>query len=369
MTGLFFGHNIQAQGFIDYAWVDARMNAIPSSSTFATGDIAGYITANFTTPRDKVRAAYSWVTSNIHYNKDSMFYRYWGDDPERKLSSVLKTRKGVCEDYANLLVTITSKCGIPGYVVTGYCKIAGKVNTTGHSWCAIKVEDEWLLCDPTWDAPNSNQTQYFLVPPAQFIATHFPFDPLWQLVEYPLTAREFKMGRNGNSSGKPIFHFKDSADQYLLLDTLQQKEATAIRLLQTGLADDDIRTWYSYNNMKIRIVREESDMETFNAAVAACNKAKALYNDLVSYRNNQFKPNRTEASISSAFATIELLLAQAGQQLRSVGSKTENYQYDTEGLQATLNTLQEKTNQQKRFFTTYFAGSNQPAQPRLTSKP
>lgn len=328
---------------------------IPVAETYSTSSIANFISVNYTTDRQKLLAIYSWITSNIQYNKDSMFYRYWGEDPERKLVSVLKTRKGVCENFASLLAVIATKCGIPAYSVNGYTKMNGFVNWQGHSWCAVYIDKQWLLCDPTWDYGRSNATNYFLIAPEDFINTHMPFDPLWQLLEYPVSNRGFVRSFGSTKKSSIPFNYKDSLNNYLQLDSLQQMEAFSRRMKKAGIENDDLRTWYAYNEMKIFIVRQEQDMNSFNAAVKDLNKSKTLFNDFVQYRNNHFQPTKTDSEINTQFMFVDSLLASAYKKMDDVGRHVENYQYDTDGLKQNLDTLSERIKDQKVFLKKYFA--------------
>ncbi len=351
-----YGTVINAQDFNNYTYTDVKAIRIPETETYNTSSIANYIQTNFTTEKDRLRAIYTWITSNIRYNKDSMYYSFWGEDPERKLSSVLKTRKGVCENFASLLTRIANKCGIPAHVVNGYTKMGGTVKWTGHGWSAVYIDNEWLLCDPTWDAGFTTTTNYFLVPPSQFIENHMPFDPLWQLLEYPISHKEF---RQGFTRGKKEerFNYTDSVKNYLQSDTLLQMESISRRMKQAGLENEDLRTWYAYNEMKIFIVYQEKDMNIFNSAVADLNKAKTLFNDFIQFRNNHFQPAKPAAEISTLFDSVENRLSSAYKKMDGIGTKIENYQYDTDGLKNNLDTLSARVKEQQVFLKRYFAGT------------
>src|SRR5665647_1467877 len=177
---------LKGQDFNDFAAIDHKALHIPATETYSTASIAGYVQSNFKTDREKLRAIYTWVITNIRYDTDSMYHINWSMYPEEKISATLRRRKGVCENYAALFTDIALKSGIQSFVVSGYTKQWGSVNRAGHSWCAVYLQQEWFLCDPTWDKDCRGNTKYFLVNPAQFIESHMPFDPLWQLLEYPL---------------------------------------------------------------------------------------------------------------------------------------------------------------------------------------
>lgn len=348
---------VNAQGYNDYATTDAKALQIPSSETYASSSIANYVQLNFKTDKEKVRAVYAWITTNIRYSKDSMYYHGWGTDPELKMASILRKRKGVCENYAELFTNIVLKCGIQAVVVSGYTNITGAVNPTAHSWCAVYVDKQWLLCDPTWDEGFKITTRYFFIAPAQFIETHFPYDPLWQLLGRPISHTDFRRGFVQPKKEASFFNYTDSVNTFLQLDTLQQLVAASRRMKQYGADNESLKTWLTYNDMKIAIVYQEDDMNNFNAAVANRNKVRVLFNDFIAYRNNKFKPERTEASIHAGFIAIDSLLADAYKKTTTIGSKTENFQYDTDGLKNSLDALAKKALEQQVFLKRYFASS------------
>ena len=346
---------VKCQDNIDYYAIDSRMLQIPKAKTYATDSIAAFVQNNFITDAEKVRAIYAWVTTNIRYSKDSMYYfRGWGADPETKMAGILRRRRGVCENYAALFATLVSKCGVPVFLVSGYTKIFGYVNWNGHGWCAVFIENQWRLCDPTWDEGFKTTTQYYLADPAMFIETHMPFDPLWQLLEHPITHKEFQKGIGFSKKATVVFHYGDSVNNHLLLDTLQQMQATSRRMQKAGIDNENLKTWLAYNDMKIAIVNQESDMDAFNSAVADRNKARALYNDIVQYRNNKLSPARLAGEIQSVFNTIDSLLAKGIKKIDTIGRVVENYQYDTDTLKSSIENLVVKLEQQKDYFKVYW---------------
>ena len=168
----FYHFEIKSQDIANYAYIDVKALQIPTTAYYSADSIAKFVLANFSSNSEKVRAVYKWITTNIRYSKDSLYYfRGWGKDPEEKMNTILRRRKGVCENYAELFAGIVSKCGIQAVVVSGYCKISGMVNWSGHGWCAVKIDNQWLFCDPTWDEGFKVSASYFLVPPEEFIQT------------------------------------------------------------------------------------------------------------------------------------------------------------------------------------------------------
>ncbi len=127
----------------DDSWIIRKALDMPSSLSNSTTDIAAYIKANFKTDREKVRAIYAWVTTNIRYSTDSANSINLGVNQQAKITFALRRRKGVCENYAAIFNDIALKCGLTSFVVSGYTKQSGFVDKSGHSWCAVLIDKDW----------------------------------------------------------------------------------------------------------------------------------------------------------------------------------------------------------------------------------
>src|SRR4051812_30397830 len=103
-----------------YAAIDKKALQMPDSLTKTTSGMASYINSTFTTDKDKTRAIFVWIASNIQYDIDNMFAINFYEKKEEKISKPLKSRKGICENYAALFNDVCSKSGINSYVVEGY---------------------------------------------------------------------------------------------------------------------------------------------------------------------------------------------------------------------------------------------------------
>jgi transglutaminase-like putative cysteine protease len=123
-----------------YSLVDAKMNAIPSSSTASVGAIASYINANFKSDKDKIRAAFYWTASNISYDVANMFTVGFDETEQDKIAKTLQSKKGVCIHYASVFNALCKEMGIESYVISGYTKQNGKVGNLAHAWTAAKID-------------------------------------------------------------------------------------------------------------------------------------------------------------------------------------------------------------------------------------
>lgn len=156
------------------------------------------------TDLEKTRAIFRYVSEHISYDTDAIFKnRLVSSDP----NDVLRSGKAVCGGYANLFEVIGRRAGLEVITINGYSKGYGYDLDDGlnqklrHAWNAVKIDGKWHLLDATWGSgyldgqTKQNVKQftehYFLTPPETFVYDHFPDDPRWQLLEKPLSQRQF----------------------------------------------------------------------------------------------------------------------------------------------------------------------------------
>ena len=348
---LSFGTLSKAQLFEDWQ-VDNVMLRIPVHLTYSTTDIADYIKQNFATDRKKLRAVYTWVARNIKYDTDSANNINLGPDPEAKITAALRRRRGVCENYAAIFNDICVKAGLTSFVVDGYTKQNGFIDKTGHSWCAVLADNSWQLCDPTWDEGTGN-TRWFAVDPSDMIASHMPFDPMWQLLDHPVGHKQFYSGNVYTDKSRPFFNYKDSIAAYIKMDSLQRFRSTAYRIEQSGIYNDLVRNRHEFTKMNIEIIREDKDVDLYNSSVADLNAATTIYNNFVQYRNKQFAPATTDDALVDLLSGIDSKLSSAHKKLNEIDKTEAVFKFSTEEIRNRLNALSVRVKEQKDFLKLY----------------
>jgi hypothetical protein len=345
---------LSAQPRQEAATLAATAIAIPDTATYSIEAIARYTDANCPSVAAKIHTLYQWVTTRIAYDTDSMYHYNWSKARRTVAQAALRRRKGVCENFAALFVELLSQCGIPAWVVNGYTRPNGTISYSGHSWCAVQQGSDWWLCDPTWQVGQKEEDRWLMVHPDDFLHTHMPFDPLWQLRYHPIGHKDFRLGNIEKQNG-PYFNYPDTLRAFFALDSLRQLEAFARRMYQAGLENQRLKIWHSYNEMRIAIIYGDKDMELYNTAVALLNQATSIFNGFVRYRNQQFKPARPDAEVAVLLLPIGHLITDARQHLAQMGQVVENFQYDTGAITERLAALEAKVKAQQSFIDRYLA--------------
>jgi len=296
---------LKAQKSTMFINIDRTMMQIPDSSAFSTQSIAEYINSRFFTQSEKARAVFIWVAENIYYDVDNMY-----SDTTLEIDEVLKTRKGVCSDFANLYSDIANKIGIKTYIITGYTRKNKRINYNPHAWCASMIDSTWYLVDPTWGSGHITDRRYikeinndyFMIKPKRFIKTHIPFDPLWQFLNYPITKREFLEGRIKPADEEFFFNFIDTIKIYDKRSEIEQLTNTYIRIKTNGVTSflDQVTLYH----LKLDFYQKRTE-ELYNLAFKLYYDGMLLSNKYIAYKNNYYLPYKNDSSIKLMLNDIE----------------------------------------------------------------
>lgn len=313
-----------------YALIDGKMAAVSATSAES---IAKYINANFKTDTDKIRAIFYWTASTISYDVANMYAVNFDETVQEKITKTLQTKKGVCIHYATVFNELSSKVGIESYIIEGYTKQNGKVGNLAHAWAAANIDGVWYVFDPTWGAGYVNNGKfykklnnaYFKVEPAKMIASHIPFDYLWQFLNYPITNGEFYEGKIQVNKSKKYFDFKKEITKQNALSEIDQLFESAARIEKNGIKNAMILERYEGKKKELASVRQNTNIEKLNSIVIELNEAVVLLNDFIYYRNNKFKPTFSDEEINKMIQTPREKLAKCQNNIYSIGSVgTEN---------------------------------------------
>ncbi|MDO9154761.1 MAG: hypothetical protein Q7U47_13835 [Paludibacter sp.] len=163
-----------------------------------------------------------------------------------------------------------------------------------HTWVAASIDNEWYLFDPTWGAGYISNSQYisqindfyFMTEPEILIQTHIPFDPIWQLLNYPVTYSEFYQGKAIDNKNKPYFNFNDSIVNYCKLSELDQLIAVNRRIEKNDLFNKMAQNKFKNNLREISHYQEVQVIDIYNMTVEHLNNSIKTINTFIDSRNS-----------------------------------------------------------------------------------
>lgn len=180
----------------DFERVDATIKLYPNRFD-SPEQLSKFISRDFTTEEEKIRAIYGWIINNVSYDPDEYKrfnfnfknYRERNAKEEKTRESVIKRtlQKGiaVCEGYAMLFEKLCELQGISNYLVRGDIKTnfddIGRPFKQTHMWNVAVIDNKPYLFDPTWGAGKYRgkfikEPNYFFykTEPDLFFKTHYP---------------------------------------------------------------------------------------------------------------------------------------------------------------------------------------------------
>ena len=337
---------------------DSIALSIPASQTRSTENIAKYISTHFNADEDKVRAAFIWVATTFRYDVANMYQQNAKETPQDKIKKALTTHQGVCEHYALVFNDVCSKLGITSYMITGYTRKYGQTSFLPHAWCCVKTNGSWLLYDPTWASgyvqngkfvPRINEA-FYKVDPQKMISTHMAFDPMWELLHYPITNDEFRDSIVTEKRQKPFFNYDDSIAAWQRQPEQQKLEGTAQRIVRNGLTNALAQNELNRINQNL----EFFNANKYNASVADFNIAVKWLNTFIEYRNHQFKPAKADNTIKAMLDSADKRLTVAREKIAGVKSMGNINDKVLATYQKLNNDFATKLDAQKAFLVKYF---------------
>ncbi len=109
--------------------------------------------AEFPTPVIKpYEGVFEFIQRINKFVHNQLTYDHTIKDPHRTLTKTLSEKKGVCQDFAHLMIAIIRKNSIPCRYVSGYLNQGNNLVGTGavHAWIQVLIPGiGWIGFDPT----------------------------------------------------------------------------------------------------------------------------------------------------------------------------------------------------------------------------
>lgn len=347
----------------DYLNIDKKMTLIPDSLTTSTSGIANYINENFKSESEKIRAVFYWTASNISYDVPNMYEPNYLDSPQEKIANTLKSRKGVCIHYAEVFNDIANKMSIKTYIVGGYTKQEGKIAPISHAWCASIIDGKWFLFDPTWSAGyiegqkfiKKLNNSFFRVEPSKMVASHMPFDYLWQFLNSPITNQEFISGKLDVNKPKINFEFEIEIDNYEKLSDGDKAFEASKRIEKNGLLNKMITDYYNEKKKEFTVLRQNKNIEKINLISAEFNQGISYLNDFILFRNKRFKPTQSDEMIKKMIQDVKEKFAKCKDEVYNIGSVGSENSSNLNSLKRMILDALDKTKEQEDFVKEYLS--------------
>ncbi|MDR0365080.1 MAG: hypothetical protein LBH92_08725 [Bacteroidales bacterium] len=336
---------------------------LPSNEAVSTGRIAKFINEHYESEEDKIKAIYSWIGEHIIYDVEKAMANSTSiekkqRDKEADILNTLQRRKGVCQDYSELMEMLCGKCGIRAYMVGGFVLRKGQENEEPHAWIVALIDDEWKIYDPTWGAGYVHDGvftrrlsyDFYDITPSKSITDRMPFDPMWQLLNHPVSIPDFYSGIFIRDTTKPSFNYRDTIVLYELQDKITQYRSVLRRIENGGVYNQATVDQAFFIKNEI----ENDKIEKYNQAVANYNEAINYLNRYAHYFNAKFTPEKERSEAENIVSTAKENIEMSITQLQSIDDPSSMMQKEIDKLIKAMNDMIEKVRSGEEFIKQYY---------------
>lgn len=167
--------------------------------------LGSYLSAPCKSELQRVWVLFLWVAQNLSINSEALLAEEI-DKPQDEANQSPSKSVSVGQGYAMVFKNVGKEMGLKIRIVEGYCK--GFAYPTGapfkaknHQWNAVEINGKWHLVDCMMGSGHIDMSHqyvkeldlfYFLTSPEKLLMTHFPEQPYWQLLEYPVSKETFE---------------------------------------------------------------------------------------------------------------------------------------------------------------------------------
>lgn len=313
LFSLYFSFGLKAQDSVlgSRNQVAGEGKQLPKFTTVP--ELSDWIISNYKSDKERLWVAFSWVANTISYDIASLS-RPQQEVPLRDaIDKAFRTKRAVCEGYAGLMDSLSKLMGIPSATISGYTRNNGNLDPTPHMWIASFVDGQWQLSDPTWASGSivnkrfkaTFDSSYFLRPASLMLQTHMPYDPIWQLVDEPLSHRGFITGDETLKTA--VLDYEAEISYFLNSPDLERYMAEWKRIKYQNIRHQAL-------NYRLEYLEKSIQIEEHNTFLGSLREVNSLYNQAVQKYNQaveMYNKNKSLNEVSLLIQQAEALLSEA----------------------------------------------------------
>lgn len=345
--------------------VTAQLNAqdslalrINARETSSTKGISGYIKTHFSSDSARARAIFVWVANNISYDVEKL-RSLTAATQKSSIEEVLATRKAVCQGYSELMIGLLEECNIAALLVPGFARMHdGSMTPLSHAWVAAEINNKWWLFDPTWSAGSVDNwkftrrfsNRFYKVAPEEMVKDHMPFDPMYQFLDYPVSANDFYDGKTAVSNSGKYFNYRDSLKLHNALNQVERLKHTIARIQGNGVRTDLIQKHIDHISKYLQTFDSKVGLDSASSHYKAAVEA---FNKYIKNKNERFvstKPEEVQSMIESALQHVII----AREMLGAIVPKDQQMNKIVYEMKNSLYQFSQRVDQEHAFVKTYF---------------
>lgn len=338
---------------------------IPDEYTHSVDSLALYLECNCDTEEEKLKTLYVWMTHTFRYRMFEAFVAgNQREGEEKEIQVLLDKRTGVCRDFSLLFKYVAQAMDIPAFFVEGYTKDSqGYIQREAHAWNVAKVNGKWYNYDTTYGMGYARNNEFvsrptmeqYMVPSSEFMKTHMPFDPIWQLDEHPMTYQAFdKPAEHGKEVYKSLFNYNDSIIAYSKQNKYQQSLALQQRILHNGTANALVQYLLDVNGSNIKVHHHNVVYESYKESMKYYSQGWDEMKLFNRYKLANYKPKKDVLEVKTWLDSAQANYEKAKQVMAGVSNPPETISKAVGNLNKYIGELHDLIDQQWAAFNEHY---------------
>lgn len=338
---------------------------IPDEYTYSVDSLALYLECNCDTEEEKLKTLYIWMTHTFRYRMFEAFVAgNQREGEEKEIQVLLDKRTGVCRDFSLLFKYVAQAMDIPAFFVEGYTKDSqGYIQREAHAWNVAKVNGKWYNYDITYGMGYARNNEFvsrptmeqYMVPSSEFMKTHMPFDPIWQLDEHPMTYQAFDQpAEHGKEVYQPLFNYNDSIIAYSKQNMYQQSLALQDRILHNGTANALVQYLLDVNGSNIKVHHHNVVYESYKESMKYYSQGWDEMKLFNRYKLANYRPKKNVLEVKAWLDSAQANYEKAKQVMAGVSNPPETISKAVGNLNRYIDELHTLIDQQWTAFNEHY---------------
>lgn len=338
---------------------------IPDEYTYSVDSLALYLECNCDTEEEKLKTLYIWMTHTFRYRMFEAFVAgNQREGEEKEIQVLLDKRTGVCRDFSLLFKYVAQAMDIPAFFVEGYTKDSqGYIQREAHAWNVAKVNGKWYNYDTTYGMGYARNNEFvsrptmeqYMVPSSEFMKTHMPFDPIWQLDEHPMTYQAFDQpAEHGKEVYQPLFNYNDSIIAYSKQNMYQQSLALQDRILHNGTANALVQYLLDVNGSNIKVHHHNVVYESYKESMKYYSQGWDEMKLFNRYKLANYRPKKNVLEVKAWLDSAQANYEKAKQVMVGVSNPPETISKAVGNLNRYIDELHTLIDQQWAAFNEHY---------------
>jgi hypothetical protein len=180
-----------------------------------------------------------------------------------------------------------------------------------------------------------------------------PFDAIWQFLEHPYSEQEFILGTRNLETSQKTLNFEKKITDFFNKSQFEYSKSLKKRMETTGITSKLAKERYDLLVKQLEVFTMNANLYQFQSITDEYNAAVKMFNDFITYRNSQFKPEKSDDEIHTMIAMPLRILENCQTKIYKLGFVGQDNLYELNKFKRALIAVIEEVKTHQIFVDEY----------------